>query len=294
MGAEPLTVGFAEGPERLALLLHPASTATKDFAVGIKIPPIVHQAWKSDRVPSRWRHAVESVRKYHPGWEYRLWTDAAIDAHVRLQHPAFYPVFAGFSRHIMRVDVFRYILMHDFGGLYCDLDYEFLRPFDYRGIELLLSLERDRAFGDEVDLVANYVFASVPGHPFWRNVLGTLAAQPPEVHDYFDVGYATGSVFLTSVLNHHRAGYGAITLLPKPVLSPLRVHGRRERKQYLNSTVTYGFHHGWGSWKERMSVIYLRTKLAKWFAWRALDPARARYGRIRGLDENASQRGPVA
>ena len=237
------------------------------------IPRVIHQLWKSERIPRRWRRAVESVHRYHPGWEYRLWTDAAMDAHVRLRHPAFYPVFAGFSRHIMRVDVFRYILMHDFGGLYCDLDYEFLRPFDYSGLNLLLSLERDRNFGDDDDLVSNYVFASAAGHPYWRDVLETLAARPPEVEDYFDVGYATGSVFLTMVLVRHRSSYGDYTLLPKPVLSPLRVHGRRERKLYLNSGVTYGFHHGWGSWKERTSLTYAQTKIAKWFSWKSLDPA---------------------
>jgi mannosyltransferase OCH1-like enzyme len=244
------------------------------------IPRVVHQLWKTERIPRRWHGAVESVRRYHPGWEYRLWTDAAMDAHVRLRHPAFYPAFAGFSRHIMRVDVFRYILMHDFGGLYCDLDYEFLRPFDYSGLNLLLSLERDRNFGDDVDLVSNYVFASAAGHPFWRDVLETLATHPPEVADYFDVVYATGSVFLTSVLSRNRSRYDDYTLLSKPVLSPLRVHGRRERKLYLNSGVTYGFHHGWGTWKERASLTYAQTKIAKWFARKGLDPAQRRSHRM--------------
>jgi hypothetical protein len=41
------------------------------------------------------------------------------------------------------------------------------------------------------------------------------------------------------------------------------VHGRRERKIYVNSGITYGFHHGWGSWRERLSWPYLKQKLAK-------------------------------
>jgi hypothetical protein len=54
-------------------------------------------------------------------------------------------------------------------------------------------------------------------------------------------------------------------LTDPPVLSPWRVHGRRERKFYLNTGITYGFHHGWGSWRERGTWTYLSRKLAKWF-----------------------------
>lgn len=69
-------------------------------------------------------------------------------------------------------------------------------------------------------------------------------------------------------------------LTDPPVLSPWRVHGRRERKFYLNTGITYGFHHGWGSWRERGTWTYLSRKLAKWFGRRprrasATEPATA-------------------
>ena len=79
----------------------------------MKIPRIIHQLWKTEDVPKRWRAAVDSVKRYHKGWEYRLWTDVLIDDYVRTRHSRFYPVFAGMNRHIMRIDVFRYVLMHD-------------------------------------------------------------------------------------------------------------------------------------------------------------------------------------
>ena len=79
----------------------------------MRIPKIVHQLWKTETLPPRWEAAAQSVRNYHKGWEYRLWTDDMMDAFVKLNYPEFYPIFSGFNRHIMRVDVFRYILMHD-------------------------------------------------------------------------------------------------------------------------------------------------------------------------------------
>jgi mannosyltransferase OCH1-like enzyme len=229
----------------------------------MQIPHIVHQLWKNENVPARWRRAVSSVQRYHKDWEYRLWTDALIDEYMRANHPKFYPVFAGMNRHIMRVDVFRYVLMHDIGGLYCDLDYEFVRPYDYGDTSVVLSLEFDVAFGDSQDQVANYLFASVPGHPLWRDVLDDLQQHPPPETESLDVCLVTGPWYLTGVFSRNRLRYDGVRLTPRPVFSPRRVHGRRESRFYVNSGITYGFHHGWGSWRDRLTLAYVREKLFK-------------------------------
>lgn len=230
----------------------------------MRIPKIVHQLWKDEIVPRRWRGAVESVKRYHSDWEYRLWTDAAMDGYVRTNHPDLYAIFCGFNRHIMRVDVFRYILMHDIGGLYCDLDYEFIRPFDYGDAEMVLSYEFEEAYGDSENQFANYILASVQGHDLWKDMLADIRANPPHSATAPDVCIVTGPQFVTRVFSGGRDRYSGVMLAHKPVLSPRRVHGRHERRIYLNSGITYGFHHGWGSWKERLTLPYLRHKLRKY------------------------------
>ena len=212
-------------------------------------------------MPARWRAAAASVRRYHKGFEYRLWTDAAMDEHVRTRHPEFYRAFARFPKHIMRVDAFRYVLMQDFGGVYCDLDYEFVRPYPYEGAEVVLSLEYDEVYGDDSNQVANYFFASAPGHPLWSDLLASLVAFPPYENPETDPCHVTGPAFVTDVF--YRKRYEGIRLTAKPVFSPRRVHGRRERKFYVNSGITYGFHHGWGSWRERWNQAWLARRLKK-------------------------------
>lgn len=250
--------------QALAPLARAAGSASVPYVAMTRIPRIIHQLWKTDSLPMRWRGAVESLRRYHKGWDYRLWTDASMDRHVRTRHPDLYPVFVGMNRHIMRVDVFRYVLMHDFGGLYCDLDYEFVRPFNYGDAEVLLSLEYDERYGDADDQIANYVFASVPRHDFWRHILDDLLARPPVAATPSDVCVVTGPKLLTRVFYANRDRYTGVELTAKPVLSPRRVHGRYERKFYINSGVTHGFHHGWGSWRERLNLAHFRHKLSKY------------------------------
>ncbi len=188
-------------------------------------------------------------------------------AHVEAQHPQLFPVFVGMNRHIMRVDVFRYVLMHDFGGIYCDLDYEFLRPFNYGNADVVLSYEYQVAFGDDSDSIANYIFASVPGHALWADILAEVAANPPHSSSAPDVCKVTGPGLMTRTVLESPAEYRGVVITHKPVFSPRRVHGRHERKFYINTGNVYGFHHGWGSWKERLTAPYLKQKSRKYMRY---------------------------
>ncbi|MGD2167459.1 MAG: glycosyltransferase [Gammaproteobacteria bacterium] len=233
----------------------------------MRIPKIIHQLWKTHDIPERWHESIASVKRMHDGWEYRLWTDPEMFEYVQTKHPDLYPAFMGMNRHIMRVDVFRYVLMHDIGGMYCDLDYEFLRPFDYGDAEVVLSYEYQVAYGDQSDSIANYVFASVPGHALWADILADVEANTPHSPSAPEVCIVTGPGLMTRFALGSRDKYHGIDYTDKPVLSPRRVHGRHERKFYINSGNIYGFHHGWGSWRERLNRAYLKTKLKKYGQW---------------------------
>jgi mannosyltransferase OCH1-like enzyme len=242
------------------------------------IPKIIHQTWKTTEIPPRFQRGVASVKRYHPDWEYRLWTDEDIDNYVKENHPDFYPAFVGFPRHIMRVDLIRYIILHDIGGVYCDMDYEFLRPYDYSGYDMLMSLERDTAYGDQQDTISNYIMASCAGHPFWVFLLQEMKQNPPQTNDYTDVLMATGPGYITRHFfeQYPKHEWPGIKLTPRPVFSPYRIHGKHERKLMLNSGITYGFHQGAGTWKERFSFAYFKTKIHRLLTRRANSPQTTR------------------
>jgi hypothetical protein len=145
--------------------------------------------------------------------------------------------------------------------LYCDLDYEFLRPYDYADAKLVLSLELDEAYGDPYSCIANFFLVSVPRHPFWTDVLAAVQSNPPVSATFAEIPFITGPGLVGRVFFENRHRYDGVLLTPQPTFSPRRVHGRSERKIYLNSGVTYGFHHGWGTWKERWSWDYIRPKI---------------------------------
>lgn len=233
------------------------------------IPKIIHQTWKTNVIPRRWLKIQQQNLALSPGFEYKLWTDAAIMEFVSQKFPDLFESFSNYRYNIMRADVIRYLLMYETGGLYLDLDYELLVPFDVGQAAVVLPRERSIAFGDGYEGIGNAFFASVPGHRFWRDVIDELMRNKPRVRDEYDVAEATGPGLLTRVYYAH--SYPDIYVPERILYHPPSPHTRKGYLAIKNNGQSKGIHLGWGNWKERVTWKYIERKFFKrrWEAKRA-------------------------
>jgi mannosyltransferase OCH1-like enzyme len=230
----------------------------------MKIPRIIHQTWKDNNIPDKWKAYQQKVKQLHPDWEYKLWTDADNDAFVKQYFPDFYDTYNGFSKNIMRADVIRYLIMYQQGGMYLDLDYEMLRTFDFNNEVLVLPQNRSISYGDKENTLGNCFFASVPQHPFWKAVIDDLKNNPPVISNYDEVIDATGPMLLTKIYN--KGNFNDIVTPERIVFHPKSPKNEKEYRSLVNNGKTYGIHHGWGSWKERFTLFHFTKKLKKIFS----------------------------
>lgn len=231
----------------------------------MSIPKIIHQTWKNDSIPFRWRRVQQHNISLLPDFEYRLWTDSAMMEFVKTKFPTLYPSFATYQYGILRADVIRYLLMYEIGGLYLDLDYELLAPFNVDQAPVVLPKERSIAFGDEYNGIGNAFFASVPRHEFWRDVIDDLLRHPPTVRNEYDAGLVTGPGLLTRI--YYSKPYPDIYVPERILYHPPSPGSKKTYRAILSNGQSLGVHHGWGSWKERFTFRYLKRKLSKkgWF-----------------------------
>jgi mannosyltransferase OCH1-like enzyme len=221
------------------------------------IPKLIHQTWKSNSIPKKWLLFVKKVQTLNPGWSYKLWTDEDNDEFVKKEFPDFYQIFTGFSRNIMRADAIRYLIMYKYGGVYLDLDYEVLKPFDFEEKTIILPLEQSMADGWPIDKLGNCFFASVPGHKFWLDVINDLKKKPPIVTDVEQVTTATGPVLLTRI--YHSNIYSDIYTPERLVYLP--EGNLKNIKKIKNNGITLGIHHKWSSWRGRRILNYTKQLL---------------------------------
>jgi mannosyltransferase OCH1-like enzyme len=230
----------------------------------VMIPKIIHQTWKSADIPPHLRGFQASWRHHHPGWEYRLWDDAANEALLADHYPEFLGYFRKATPRILRVDLVRLAYLHRHGGVYADLDYEVIRPLD----DLIDT--RHAIVGREQhgigwalrgrDYIINALMASPPGHPLWLEVMrGMVQTYQPrrilERHTWHVIRMAI------AILDHHAESrflsHGDVVILPPEAFYPStpteRITDHRRRDAAAKGS--YGIHHYENSWRTPLARL---------------------------------------
>jgi mannosyltransferase OCH1-like enzyme len=187
------------------------------------IPLLLHQTWRSQRVRGPWARWQRTWIELHPSWAYRLWTDADIKEFVVDRFPRLARPFEALPKAIMRVDVFRAMLLAELGGIYVDMDVQCLRAIDplLAGHQCLIATEpreHARALYGLDWLPSNAFLASVPGHPFWRHYLACIFDGSTPGNDPVAV---TGPLRLRQAIDSYGSGREEITLLEPGLICPL-------------------------------------------------------------------------
>ena len=142
------------------------------------MPPLsIVQTWKHRDLadaPRLFAICQPTWVRYHPDWVYVRVDDKDIDDYVRWCFPTLWKgMWQRYAKGIERADLFRYLYLFREGGLYADLDFECLRPFD----PLVSSASADVLLGqlsrpDHPEGIPNaLMIARRPRQLFWLLVL---------------------------------------------------------------------------------------------------------------------------
>lgn len=81
-------------------------------------------------MPNEWKLISKSWKKNHPTWSYSLWDDKMCYNLIKNDYPWFLETYKNYKHEIQRCDSVRPFILHKFGGIYADMDYKCLKPFD--------------------------------------------------------------------------------------------------------------------------------------------------------------------
>jgi mannosyltransferase OCH1-like enzyme len=204
---------------------------------------MLHQVWfdlaGNAQPPPHAEHS-ECLRTLHPELPYRLWNQTDANDLVAKHYPQYINMWQQLPKGINRCDVFRYIVLHKFGGAYLDLDFWCVRSL------MPLLLDNVVLVGEEWprsmhtgSLHNGNLYSKTPGHPFWIELLDEiqrrlsvlLALPPPGTKDIQSCVFKlTGTAVLRDVVlafwQSKKLGFGQpqthkVIVLPYFILSPL-------------------------------------------------------------------------
>lgn len=217
------------------------------------IPKIIHQTWKDQNIPEKWKLSKEEWIKNHPDWLYILWTDEDIINHIKTFHIDYYDFFLKLEYKIQMVDAIRYFILYDYGGVYCDLDL-----YPKKNIEKYITGNIDH-FVYEAGVNNSIVnaFMISPGKTLlMREIFENL--KNVEIPwfcfgKHLKVMYSTGPNFLFNTLLNTKYPF---MVIPRKLFYPYSSSEDKIINENENEIVMYPIKNSSGSWHSYDSRIY--------------------------------------
>ena len=208
------------------------------------IPKKIHYCWfgRGD-MPELAQRCIASWHKYMLDWEYQLWNEENFDVHCTSYTSEAYAS----GKYAFVSDYVRLWALEKEGGLYLDVDFEVLKPFD--------------------DLLQYQAFAGFEGSKRNPLMMGVIASEAhgewvtEMLHHYDGLHFlrddgtpdlTTNVLRITAIMsangfvqNGQEQDYKDLHVFPVEYFCPRQTTG-----EYLRTENTYCDHLGLGSWSE--------------------------------------------
>jgi mannosyltransferase OCH1-like enzyme len=162
------------------------------------IPKIIHQQWKNDNIPHKFTKWRNKFLQYFPEPEYQhmIWTDTKGRELIKDYYPWFLKTYDEYAHNINRADAVRYFVLHHFGGIYADLDYEPTTNFyEYIPPNQVSMVESPYYWNEKTQ---NCLMSSPKHDPFWVDLFAILIKNAKRT----EVLEATGPKLLDEAIEY--------------------------------------------------------------------------------------------
>jgi len=156
----------------------------------MEFPLIVHQTWKNNTIPDRWKPLYDVWISFCQAFGYKhvLWTDDENRAMIEKYYPWFLTKYDSYRYPIQRADAVRYFILHKYGGVYSDLDmcpkkdkfqklHELILHFGHSALSAM-PITKNKVWKDTL---TNSFMISQPHSPFMERLWESLM-NPTKFH----------------------------------------------------------------------------------------------------------------
>ena len=150
-----------------------------------KIPKIIHLCSQTKNIPDIYKSYLFRMISLHPKWDFYLHDDEQMYQIMESEFPEFLTIYQSYSNNIQRVDFFRVLIVYLLGGFYMDMDMFCYKKLDDLCNKTIVLREERICTNQEISelellhpmQIANYMFGSIPKHPFWENVIAEMVSS---------------------------------------------------------------------------------------------------------------------
>ena len=164
------------------------------------IPKIIHQTFKTAKLPFLTKWHINRLKKRNPDYQYEFYDDERIYKFLSEEYNP--EVLAAYNRlniGAAKADFFRYAVLYKKGGVYLDIDCSVnsrLDEFITDNDQAILSPEKNPA------IYVQWAMIYEPGHPFLKRTLEMVMDNIAKNSHPHDVHRMTGPFVYTNAINY--------------------------------------------------------------------------------------------
>lgn len=218
------------------------------------IPPIIHLSVKDKALTGLSKFFLDQIKLQHPLWQIFIYDDENIDTFMHQHFPELIKDFYLFPHTIQRLDVFRMLVVYNFGGFYMDMDMLCMKSLnDLLQHKIIFAVEKTLTTTDMkllrhtyAERIANYMFGSIAHHPFLLDFAKhALRNAGLPVNSENDILESTGPGLLTNFFHENSKHYQDIYLLRNDAHHCLKKCTHQPSCHFGH----YAAHYHLGSWR---------------------------------------------
>lgn len=213
------------------------------------IPKIIHQIHLGDKNLSEqeleWQ---EGWCRLNPSWQYIMWDDKKIKNELRITHPKILKSCKSFSE---KSDILRFEILHQFGGLYIDTDFECLKPIDplFKNRELVIFTQINDIKHKQTPLCGAF-FGATKGNLDVKKLIDGLPTRQ-KLYGHKIASAKFGPVYLSNTLGYEKATPDGHKCDKKTVYPYMWWETGRKNEDFSKThPEAYAVHHWEGSWQK--------------------------------------------
>jgi mannosyltransferase OCH1-like enzyme len=182
-----------------------------------RIPKTIWQTMKSNVVPAKMREWADTWIKLNPEYQYNFVDDDGIGMFIRSSFPDYLQAFEKIKHGASKADLWRYLVMFKYGGIYADVDCFCVNP-------LKEWIDPGAAYVTQLGVnkdVCQWLIISIPGNPIFiraaeralDNVLNNMSRA-----EYCGFKLQMGKLELRQDETHIKIGDHVLGLAGPPIL----------------------------------------------------------------------------
>ena len=171
----------------------------KTFNESSVIPNHIHQIFfnvTGEPIPVRFQEAMNTWKQMNPTFKYTLWTEAMTEELMSTKYKEFWGQYSNYGHWIQKIDLARYAILHQYGGVYVDVDIKCVQ--NMHGV--LRSFPKNTGlvgYWTKPTGIASDFLASKPNHPFVTSLLtGLSRANRWYLIPYLTPLFSTGPIYI--------------------------------------------------------------------------------------------------